>query len=458
MAQNRTFVQDGVIYEDLGNGQVRVVGYADQQTTQQPAPVRIGTPTQNAALETRSRELNIEKQLLDIQKAQQGQPPPSGYRYKADGTLEVIPGGPADKPRYRAMRQGDATHLESDVQAYSYLKEALGGFQDDFAGNGLDILGEGENWAQGYLGIGTPGQRDWWANFRTADNLIRNQLFGASLTSGEKSAYNQTTVSPGMAPAQVRANLARRVEIARTALARKVARLKAAGYNPDEIDAATGLLGADFSPEYKPGEDRQDNVQPMLPSQSSPPGSGGGSAPERVDTSSMPMLSSDVPDQMQLSETTKVVPNPWAKKYGARLGQMVVQGVPDAQIREFLRSTGGNMDIEPILRERKTPKAQEWIRRHPGTGWPIKDTMEVPMTPSEIMRAKDAHGPVGAFFTGAADAITFGNLDAFSSDPEKVRAEMGLVRQRNPGASLGGNIVGGALAAGGLETDRKSVV
>lgn len=65
------FVQDGVVYEDLGNGNVRVVGYADAPQGQ-PAPMTIGSPKPKDA--------------------------PSGYRWGPNGELIAIPGGPADKP------------------------------------------------------------------------------------------------------------------------------------------------------------------------------------------------------------------------------------------------------------------------------------------------------------------------------------------------------------------------
>lgn len=66
------FVQDGVVYEDLGDGNVRVVGYADAPQGGQPAPMTFGTPKPKDA--------------------------PSGYRWGPNGELIAIPGGPADKP------------------------------------------------------------------------------------------------------------------------------------------------------------------------------------------------------------------------------------------------------------------------------------------------------------------------------------------------------------------------
>lgn len=142
----------------------------------------------------------------------------------------------------KVMRQGDADKLEKQVSTVTALRSALSGFKDDFGGNTL--TGETENWLQGLTGLGTTGQRDWWSNFRETDNLLRNELFGASLTDHEKKAYDATTVTPRMAPSEIRRNLQRRVRIAETALARRVARLKAAGFNSDEIDAATGGIAA----------------------------------------------------------------------------------------------------------------------------------------------------------------------------------------------------------------------
>jgi hypothetical protein len=175
--------------------------------------------------------------------------PPSGYRFIANGGLQAIPGGPADKRVVGAggkpLRQGDGDKLSADVDTYAALKNAIRGFRDDFAGN--VVGGRVENAAERTLGIGTEGQGDWWANFYATDNLIRNNLFGASLTAGEKSAYADTTVAPNMRPDKIRENLTRRQEIVRKALTRKVDRFKAAGYNPAEIDAATGEYGAEFT-------------------------------------------------------------------------------------------------------------------------------------------------------------------------------------------------------------------
>ena len=193
------------------------------------------------------------------------------------------------------MRQGDADKLEKQINAYSYLKDAVGSFDDKFAGN--TITGGLENLAQRKLGTGTPGQADWWANFKTADNIIRNELFGASLTTGEKAAYAETTVDPSMDPKIIRQNLKRRAEIARDVLSRRVKRM-ATIYNKDEIEAAVG--------EFKPD-----------------------------------LLGDGLPDDVVTPATgdtrTEVIRGPVEQK----IASMLAQGRPAAEIKRYAAASGG---------------------------------------------------------------------------------------------------------------------
>jgi hypothetical protein len=250
-----TFEDGGILYEDLGNGQVRVIGPAQQAS---PTPVTLGSPRRKDAPSgytwNGSNLAPIPGGPAD--KPDEANKPPAGYRWTNVGGLEPIPGGPADKTGSGAktgkpMRQGDADKLAEQVDSYAALKDALGGFQDDFAGN--TVTGRLENWAQGAFDVGTPGQRQWWANFYAADNLIRNSLFGASLTDGEKQAYAQTTVDPSMSPTTVKKNIEERLEIARKALSRRTGRLRAT-FNNEEIDAAVGEFVEDFSPNRGAGQ------------------------------------------------------------------------------------------------------------------------------------------------------------------------------------------------------------
>lgn len=170
---------------------------------------------------------------------------PAGYRRSASGDLEPIPGGPADPARattrIRPLPDSVGQRIQDGTSGVLSLNRALRNFRDDYAGN---FLGNVENTMQRYVGGGTPGQSQFWSDVSATDNIARNALFGASLTEGEKSAWEATTVNPRMRPEEVRANLSRRLEIARSALQRLARTARANGYNPEAIEAALGELSS----------------------------------------------------------------------------------------------------------------------------------------------------------------------------------------------------------------------
>lgn len=166
---------------------------------------------------------------------------PSGYRRTAAGGLEPIPGGPSDprrdQSRIRPLPEAAIGQLRTGTNTTRALETALRSFQDNYGGN---LLGGLENTLQGTFNTGTPGQAQWWARFNELDNIVRNQLFGASLTAGEQAAWERTTISPRMSPAQIRQNITERLEIARNALQRDARTYRANGYNPDAISEQLG--------------------------------------------------------------------------------------------------------------------------------------------------------------------------------------------------------------------------
>jgi len=188
-----------------------------------PAPARASGP-------------RVVASTAPVASAAPGGKAPSGYRFAADGNLEAIPGGPGDKAfkgQGKAVPDGLATRIQGEVDTALALRSALGSFKDDFGGNALGSI---ENIVQGFTGsVGTPGQRDWWSAFAATDNQIRNKLFGASLTEGEKAAYNATTINPRMAPSEIRRNLQRRLDIAEKAIARRGQFMRKNGYNGEAV-------------------------------------------------------------------------------------------------------------------------------------------------------------------------------------------------------------------------------
>lgn len=157
------------------------------------------------------------------------------YQMGPNGQVTAIGGQDTKTRQGRAVPQGVATAAAKKVEIRDNLTNFLNSFQDDFAGN--SVTGGLENTAQGLLGTGTPGQRNWWAQFSALDNQIRNELFGASLTDGEKKAYEATTITPRMSPNQVRANLRSRLAWVRKQVAKEKIFLKKNGYDGEAVDA-----------------------------------------------------------------------------------------------------------------------------------------------------------------------------------------------------------------------------
>lgn len=138
---------------------------------------------------------------------------------------------------------GAMKRYEDQTTQFVALNDAVASFKPAYGGN--TIIGGLENTAQGLFGgIGTPGQRDWWAAWQASDNQIRNKLFGSALTPGEQKAYEATTISPRMDPAEIQRNITRRRDIVEAALGRKQAQFAAQGYDTSPLVA---LAGRDFT-------------------------------------------------------------------------------------------------------------------------------------------------------------------------------------------------------------------
>jgi len=173
------------------------------------------------------------------QNSEQGGKAPSGYRYTPDGTLEPIPGGPADKakvPRPISATQEEQMSKQFDI--WSSLYRANTTWNPKYAGN--TVTGGLETTAQRLLGTGTPGQAEWWSDFRTTDNLIRNSMFGSALTDNEKKAYEATTISESTDPKIAADRLNKRGNIITGALRRRARALVANGH---DINAVREMFG-----------------------------------------------------------------------------------------------------------------------------------------------------------------------------------------------------------------------
>lgn len=439
--------EDGVIWnvDAQGNAVGAPVGRVDQpQAPQQtgPAPFTVGTPRAPEAPKPPSGYQWTPGGLAPIPGGPASNQAPSGYQFGPDGTLSFIPGGPADpamSPANRdgkSLRQGDGTKLSALIDQYAGLKNAALGFQDDFAGNAIG--GEVENWAQGILGTGTPGQRDWWSAFRSTDNLIRNDLFGASLTDGEKRAYEQTTVSPSMRPEIVRQNVQRRVEILRKGLERNVDRFRAAGFNEAEIEALAGEYAPDLGV-GKPWRDQAPKFELPRAVGVKP------AASMQVDGATGRGGVENIPELAGME-------NQVIDLIGKGASREQIVGFMNQQLAPYDSRVGA--DMEEWLGERIQEHQADPSKpvRSLGSGWEMLRHRKVPESDSTLLgRAADT-GPGNALMNGinslfaGAPAWAAGKQDALSAANEE-----------RPGWAAGGKIAGSLGAMGGISAAAKTL-
>jgi len=138
------FTQNGVIYEELPDGNVRVVGYADQQP--QGMQIRPADPTRQyqgpkAATDLQGSQLDNKFKETQIMEATDGKLP-VGWRRRPDGGAEPIPGIPVNDPNKPKATPPSAQAVRAAKQTLSILQKQNQLFMDEFSGGGWGALGE----------------------------------------------------------------------------------------------------------------------------------------------------------------------------------------------------------------------------------------------------------------------------------------------------------------------------
>lgn len=359
---------------------------------------------------------------------------PPAIRQKVEGKLKAYRKQGEAKPLDggKPLSDGAQTKLENAVQTYGNMKAAAESFNDDFGGN---TFTKGmENSLQSLNSdFGTPGQRNWWSRFKSTDNIIRNDLFGATLTPGEQAAYEETTIAPNMDPKIIRENLATRTEILRKAMARKRTLLNANGAIPEAVDAAMGEYAADFMPDYKPPvvpPAKDDKAVPAIAPPIDPAGTGDIGA-----AGGPPSVATKLSDEDR-----------------AAFAQLVTQPDTTAEdVAAFMRDRGFKLENQADI-----AAAQE-----AGAGLNPDPIEQLPNADAQLT------GPDSAVL-GATDALTFGaapklgavidatgglfrGQDFGDSYNRSLDANNGLMQaseEQHPFWTLGGNAAG--LVGGGM--------
>lgn len=116
--------------------------------------------------------------------------------------------------------------------------DLLTNFKDNFTGYKLDTLGQADITLAGKSN--DPARLElfsWWQNYQDNINRIRNELFGAALTSTEKAEFDRAMVTPGMSPQAARANLQRQASAALAAYNKLAGSLVANGFSKTAIQS-----------------------------------------------------------------------------------------------------------------------------------------------------------------------------------------------------------------------------
>lgn len=104
------------------------------------------------------------------------------------------------------------------------------------------------------IGIGDPAMGDWWADYQSMVNAVRNEMFGAALTDTERAEFEKAMITPGMTPELAQRNLQRQVALLNTGSSRLANSLKNQGYAPGAIEAQLGRRISDLpDPMARPG-------------------------------------------------------------------------------------------------------------------------------------------------------------------------------------------------------------
>jgi len=211
---------------------------------------------QGPSLRERSTEANIGQSVTSTQRGQADLP------YIAPTAREqldriILQNEQLQRDLEKAKKgeplRGDAeTRLITDVDAYDKLMRAIQKFDPDYVGTVFDLPGQIESAIQKRVSsdFGTPGQANFWSEMKFLDMLTRNKYFGASLTGNEKSAYAETTISPGDTAETALTNLKRRAETLRSGIQRNVRSLMEGGYRPAQVNAQLGQYLPELNPRW----------------------------------------------------------------------------------------------------------------------------------------------------------------------------------------------------------------
>lgn len=418
MAQQ--FTQDGVIYEDLGDGNVRVVGHAPQQR-----PMTIGTPNPAAQYEAPMAQANLEAKRADLASA-----PFAAQKAQADAQAAALA---------VQLKQRELNNPSGGPESAKTRADALAGYKSAQQLDGIITDLEAKFKAGPGATSGLSGLADYLPytenkQFDNSGNAARGTVGQAlGFTGGQLNTATEAAMAVGPylpqssdRDAVILDKIQRLKDLRDNARERAIAQL---GGIPDANGRVTPV-DAHTAPDRRqdPGVNQTQSFYRD--------GAGG-----------------DQGGGMQLAGGgTRSEKDPALAGANAHLNAMLKAGKSDQQISAYLQSRGVNPATTTI------GQALEFRRKNPTYkgGYAVNiDNRDVPMSGTRQVMNSISQSPVGAFGINAGNAVTAGNLDSLvgltGGDAGQARMGIDAVSALNPKSAMAGTLTGGAIAAGGLE-------
>jgi hypothetical protein len=418
------FTQNGVVYEELPNGQVRVVGYAPMAGATPlggPDP-KLPYEVQQAQGQAAASRFAAPKAQADTTIAQanaaNAQAVAEAQARKAEAEARIAEmnarnGKSQLDPKVRA----DAIAGYNTAQQLRAIADSLG--PSFAAGPGATSGVEG---VLDYLPLTTNQQ------FDTAGNKARG-IVGQALgfTGGQLNTEREAERSVGPYIPQSSDRDAKALD--------KIQSLQDLADTAES--RAIAILGG--------VPDANGNITPVAPKG------------EQADKTN-PLIANGAPASAQIAPATTVrdVVDPVMKGIGLRAGKMLASGASEATVLDFFKKSGANADIpriRQIIQWRGSKEGRAWMRANPGTPVPVDPsfyTKQVPMSMGRQIGNAAAQSAPGAYFMNAAQGVTGNHLDelvsAAGGNGEAVNTGIQMSRASSPNASFIGDLSGQAMA------------
>lgn len=214
------------------------------------------------------------------------------------------------------------------------------------------------------------------------------------------------------------------------------------------IDKYSKLLPENDRPTAGTGTDRQ-ALPAVAPTPASPGGSGGTGGGGMDRTQQQIISPSGGGDQMAIARGgSRVENNPALQGVNSHVEQLVRNGASGPEVRAYLQSVG----VDPAG-VGGVDEAIEFRRRNPtykGRYSVNVDDRSIPLSAGQTLFNAAGTSPIGAATMNVADALTAGNLDSLTANPELTRTIFNQVSNENPLSTFVGQVTGGAAGAAGV--------